>query len=430
MKVFKSWEKKWKKGDRIGKGGQGLTYFAFEKNTGSTYAIKFLKEQKVIDRRERMFIEVSALKILNHPKIPKLIDSNEDKYNNKEHDLFLVSEFIPGPTLEEFITSNGIMSLEQAIDFTTKVSLIVEHCHSKGIIHRDIKPDNIILRDGDLLDPYLIDFGLSFNEEFSLQKSDTPSWQHIGNRFLSLPELRVSEGNKRDFRSDVTMVCGIFLFCLTGIHPTDLIDEKITKPHRRNKEKNCINKLKDYKIASINNFFDIAFNQAINERWQTIKSVIIILNDILNMKPERESENDITKKLDIFKAKLESRLDYKQLNQIRLVLSKCNSIVNYSATEVINKLKPTEFETIQTGYNLDVTKQVFTNQFGIKTTFSDEVIFFPKFSCYSNGSEFVFESLESNKRTELSRFQLYEDFDWIALQQKVIEYYVDGITSK
>ncbi len=430
MAVFKTWETKWKKGDRIGKGGQGLTYFASDINTGSTYAIKFLKEQKVLERRERMFIEVSALKILSHPNIPKLIDSNEDKFKDEDHELFVVSEFIPGPTLEEFISSNGIMSLEQAINFTIKLAEIIEYCHSKGIIHRDIKPDNIILRNGDSLDPFLIDFGLSFNEEISLQKDDTPSWQHIGNRFLSLPELRVSEGNKRDFRSDVTMVCGIFLFCLTGIHPTDLIDEKITKPHRRNKEKSYIDKLTDFKIASINNFFDIAFNQGINDRWQTIKSVIITLSDIQNMKPEPDSEQDITQKLQAFKSKLESRLDYKQLEQIRLVLSKCNSVVKYAAQEVINKLKPTEFGTIQTGYNLDVPKQLYTNQLGIKTPYSDEVTFYPKFSCYSNGSEFVFESVESSKRTELARFQLNEEFDWIALQQKVIEYYVDGITSK
>lgn len=430
MAIYRTWESKWKKGNQIGKGGQGLTYFASDLITGETYAIKFLKEHKVLERRERMFIEVSALKILSYPNIPKLIDSNEDKFKDYEHELFLVSEFIPGPTLEEFITSNGTMSLEQAIDFTTKLSEIIEYCHSKGIIHRDIKPDNIILRNGDSLDPFLIDFGLSFNEDFSLQKDDTPSWQHIGNRFLSLPELRVSEGNKRDFRSDVTMVCAIFLFCLTGIHPTDLIDEKITKPHRRIKEKGYIDKLPEYKIASINNFFDIAFNQGINDRWQTIKSVIITLTDILNMKPESDNEQDITQKLDAYKVKLESRLDFKQLEQIRLLLSKCYSVINFAAKEVISKLKPTEFGTIQTGYNLDVTKQVFTYQLGIKTPYSVEAAFYPKFSCYSNGSEFVFESIESSKRTELARFQLNEEFDWIALQQKVIEYYVDGITSK
>jgi eukaryotic-like serine/threonine-protein kinase len=430
MSKNKTWEEKWEKGDRIGKGGQGLTYFAHEISSESTFAIKFLKEQKVSERRERMFIEVSALKILNHPSIPKHVDSNEEYFKDDRHELYLVSEYIAGPTLEEFISTNGVMPLEDAIRFTKKLAEIIKYCHEKGVIHRDIKPDNIILRNGELNNPFLIDFGLSFNEELSTEKGNTPSWQHLGNRFLSLPELRVSEGNKRDFRSDVTMVCGIFLFCLTSIHPTDLIDEKITKPHRRLKEKSVIDKLTDYKIPAINNFFDIAFNQGINDRWQTINSVIIALNDIEYMKPEPESQKDINQKLESFKEKLESRIDYKQLEQIRLVLSKCNSIVNYSAQEVIRKLMPTEFGTIQTGHSLDVTKQTFTNQLGLKTPYSDEIIFYPQFSCYSTGSEFVFEALESGKRSELARFQLNEEFDWIALQQKVIEYYVDGITSK
>ena len=428
--MIKSWETRWNRGDRIGKGGQGVTYFASDKNTGETFAIKFLKEQKELERRERMFIEVSALKILNHTSIPRLIDSNEENFKDEQYELFLVSEFVPGPTLEEFINLNGIMPLEQAISFTIKLSEIIKYCHSKGVIHRDIKPDNIILKGGYLEYPFLIDFGLSFNEDISIQKGETPSWQHLGNRFLSLPELRVSEGNKRDFRSDVTMVCGIFLFCLTGIHPTDLIDEKITKPHRRIKEKSFIDDLTDYKIPSINNFFDIAFNQGINDRWQTIESVINTLNDILNMKSEPENDKDVNQKLEAYKTKLESRLDYKQLEHIRQVLSKCKTVVDNAVKEVINKLKPTVFGSSQTGYSLDVTKQIFTNQIGLQAPYSNEIIFYPKFSCYSNGSEFIFESLESGKRTELARFQLNEEFDWISLQSKIIEYYVDGIISK
>lgn len=415
----------------IGKGGQGLTYFANDiSEPEKKYVIKFLKEQKNKERRERMFLEVSALKVLIHPNIPKLIDSNEDKYQEINHDLYLVADYIPGPTLQEYIDINGSMSLELAIEFSIFLAEIIEFCHKKGVVHRDIKPDNILLRDGDLKSPYLIDFGLSFNIDLSEQKDSTPSWQHIGNRFLSLPELRVSEGNKRDYRSDVTMLSGILFFCISGIHPTDLIDEKLSKPHRREKAKAIFDTLEHDKTTSLNKFFDIGFNQGINDRWQSIEAVRIYLKEILNMKPEEESEKDINEKLDLFKANIESRLDYKQLEKIRLIFSEFNNIVNYSAKFVIDKLKPAEFHTIQTGMINDLPKQIFSNQLGIKNPYSEEIMFYPKFSSYLNGSEFVFEAEESNIRTELARFQLNEAFDWKSLQNKVIEYYVNGITKR
>lgn len=431
MASIKTWENKWKKGDLIGKGGQGFTYFANDiASSRQNYAIKFLKEQKDKERRERMFLEVSALQVLIHPNIPRLIDSNEDKYQEIDHDLYLVTDYIPGPTLQEYIDQNGLMSLDLALKFSIFLAEIIEFCHKKGFIHRDIKPDNILIKNGNIKDTYLIDFGLSFNIDLSEQKDSTPSWQHIGNRFLSLPELRVSEGNKRDYRSDVTMLSGILFFCMTGIHPTDLIDEKLSKPHRREKAKVILETLEQHKISSLNKFFDIGFNQGINDRWQSIEAVKIYLTDILNMKPEEESEKDINEKLDSFKANIESRLDYKQLEQIRLAFSKCNSMIDYSAKFVIDKLKPAELHTIQTGMINDLPKQIFSNQLGIKNPYSEELIFYPKFTSYLNGSEFVFEAEESNVRTELARFQLNEDFDWRTLQDKVTEYYVNGITKK
>jgi serine/threonine-protein kinase len=430
MALVNTWKEQWEKGGRIGKGGQGLTFFVTHKESGEQFAIKFLKEQGILERRERMYVEVSSLKILNHPNIPKLIDSNESTFKDITHKLYMVSEYIPGITLQDHIDANGIMNLEDAISFTIKLSEIIKYCHSKGFIHRDIKPDNIILKNNEIINPFLIDFGLSFNENISLEKADTPSWQHIGNRFLSLPELRVSEGNKRDFRSDATMICGILFFCLTGIHPTDLVDENMAKPHRREKGRNIIDTLPEYKIASVNNFFDIAFNQAINNRWQTAEIIITTLKEILNMKPADETNKDINQKLEEFKAKLEKRLDFKHLDEIGLVFKNCDDIVNRAAKEVINRLKPVKFGTSQTGYSLNVSKQVYTNQLGLTAPYSNDIIFYPRFSCYSNGSEFIFDAIESGQRTELSRFQLNEDINWEKLFDAVTEYYINGVASK
>ena len=430
MALINLWKNTWEKGNRIGKGGQGLTHFAIHKESQEFYVIKFLKEQGSKERRERMFSEVTTLKILDHPNIPKLIDSNEHLFNDSNYELYMVTEYIPGETLQKYIESRGTMTLQEAISFTIKLSEVVKYCHLKGSVHRDIKPDNIILKDNDIDYPFLIDFGLSFNEDIPFEEDVTPSWQHLGNRFLSLPELRVSEGNKRDFRSDVTMVCGIFLFCLTVIHPTDLVDENLAKPHRREKSKKVIEKLPTYQIPSINYFFDIGFNQGINNRWQTIESIIINLNDILVMKNKDKSEQDIQERLEEHKALLEARLDYKHLDKIQNIFSKCDETIRRAAKVVINRLLPIRFVTIQTGHSSNVTKQVFTTQIGLKSQYSDEILFYPKFSCYSNGSEFVFDSVESKNRVELARFQINEEINWDKLADKIVEYYIIGITSK
>ncbi len=429
MAMIKDWESRWKKGDSIGGGGQGNTYYAYEIGTHDTYAIKFLKSPKDKERRERMFIEVSCLQILSHENIPKLIDDNKDMYRDESHELYFVSDYIPGGTLQDYVDTNGTLSLEQSLLFTASICEIVSYCHSKEVYHRDLKPDNIIIKDGDLSQPYLIDFGLSFNNTLSSEKGDTPSWQHIGNRFLSLPELRVSESNKRDPRSDVTMICGIFFFCLTGIHPTDLIDEKEAKPHRREKAKSIIEGKANFKLDSINHFFDIGFNQGINNRWQSINAISLAINDIFNMKPDLTSTKDVNEKLESFKRKMESRTDYQQLDQIHTMLSECSNSINKAVEEVRRKLGYSKYGTTQTGYNLSVSKQVFHNQIGIKSFYSDEVLFFPKFSFYSNGSEFVLDAEEKGKRTELARLQLHEQIDWGNLQTKVVEYYVNGITA-
>ena len=87
----------------------------------------------------------------------------------------------------------------------------MEFYHASGVGHRDIKPDNIILRSGICASPVLIDFGLTFNvhdEEEDL----TPDWQQVGNKFLSLPEHAMFSQNKRDLRSDLTSCVGLLYF--------------------------------------------------------------------------------------------------------------------------------------------------------------------------------------------------------------------------
>jgi eukaryotic-like serine/threonine-protein kinase len=421
---------KWTKGERLGKGGQGLTYFSEPiPKDGNVYALKLLKEQRNQERRDRMFIEVTATQILEHPNIPQFIDSNAHEYKNNEVDLYLVSEYINGPTLQEFITQNGGLSLADSITLNLRLIEIITYCHLKGFFHRDIKPDNIIISGNNIENPFLIDFGLSFNEEIS--KNETPSWQHIGNRFLSLPELRVSEGNKKDRRSDVTMFCGVFLFCLTGVHPTDLLDETQTKPHRRSKSKAILQKIDKVKLEALNRFFDIAFNVGINDRWQSAEAVRKALLDLQKIKSSDEmEESDTSNKLEAFKKSISDRQDYRHLENLKSIFEKCNKTISQACQSVIAELKSENFGSIQGGFNINMSKQVFTNGIGITHPYHGHLNFYPRFTCYTNGSELVLEASENGNKNEFLRHPLNEEIDWSSLEESLRTFYINGITSK
>lgn len=149
----------------------------------------------------------------------------------------------------------------------------LEYCHSNEIVHRDIKPNNIILRDNRLDEPFLVDFGLSFNKsEDDVLRTDTAG--ELGNRFLRLPELSANSAVKRDPRSDVTFCAAILLFCLTAVVPGLLIDHESMRPHQRG---DCLELLAraidDDGRRRLLYIFDTAFELNPVNRWQSASAL-------------------------------------------------------------------------------------------------------------------------------------------------------------
>jgi serine/threonine protein kinase len=137
---------------KLESGGQGFAKIVKRKGGADDkhYFLKVLKEQQKMERRKRMHREVCAYETLAHPGIPRLIESNSDQFDNTAYDLYLVTDFVPGVTLAQHLNKNGPLQLNDAIAVTLKILSIVEHCHSEQCFHRDIKPDNIILKDASL----------------------------------------------------------------------------------------------------------------------------------------------------------------------------------------------------------------------------------------------------------------------------------------
>jgi serine/threonine protein kinase len=148
----------------LGKGGFGVTYLAEDQERFNELCVlkEFQPDAKgdgaLKKSKELFYREAAVLYQIDHPQIPKFRASFEQ---NKR--LFLVQDFAEGHTyaslLADRLEIGQTFSEAEAIEFLLQMLPVLEHIHSKGIIHRDIAPDNIILRDRDRL-PVLIDFGV------------------------------------------------------------------------------------------------------------------------------------------------------------------------------------------------------------------------------------------------------------------------------
>lgn len=156
-----NFEARWEKEKAMGGGGQAHAYRATSKSEPEKKAfLKVLKEHTNPERRRRMFREAAALATYSHPRIPRLLESNAQLYADSSAQLYLVTDLVPGKDLSS--RSGKPFSFDEALRIVDQLSDVVEYCHERGGIHRDIKPDNVILRDGNA-DVVLVDFGLTFN---------------------------------------------------------------------------------------------------------------------------------------------------------------------------------------------------------------------------------------------------------------------------
>lgn len=195
----------------IGIGGMAHVYKAIDLMEDKIVAVKILKNEYAESEEflRRFRNESKAIAVLAHPNIVKIFDVGfSDEIN------FIVMEYIDGITLKEFMEQQHILRWKDALFFITQILRGLQHAHDRGIVHRDIKPQNIMLfPDGTIK---VMDFGIA---RFSRIDGKTISDKTIGSVHYISPEQ--ARGDLTDERSDLYSVGVMIYEMVTGQKPFD-----------------------------------------------------------------------------------------------------------------------------------------------------------------------------------------------------------------
>lgn len=195
----------------IGEGGMADVYKAIDVVDKKTIAVKILKKEFAESEEflRRFRNESKAISVLSHPNIVKIYD-----VGFSEKIQYIVMEYIDGITLKEYIENERVLSWKDAVHFVTQILRALQHAHERGIVHRDIKPQNIMMfTDGTIK---VMDFGIA---KFAREEGKTATDQAIGTVHYISPEQ--ARGDVTDAKSDLYSV-GVMLYeMLTGQKPFD-----------------------------------------------------------------------------------------------------------------------------------------------------------------------------------------------------------------
>ncbi len=300
--------------ETIGEGGMAIVFRALDHRLNRYVAVKIMREEMAEDEefRRRFCAESHAVAMLSNPNIVSVYDvSHSDERE------YIVMELISGITLKQYMDKKGALDWKEVVHFTKQITRALSHAHERGIIHRDIKPQNImLLRDGTLK---VADFGIAALENEVYENNG----QTIGSIHYIAPEQ--ARGNSPDARSDIYSLGVVMYEMLSGRLPYtgDTLAEIAVKHMNANPEP--LHDLFPSIPPELEAITLKAMSANLDERYQTAAELLAALDEFtrsamkqeLPMEPEEEtpvkpvvSYGDLTKSSYNIRRKKASRVSF------------------------------------------------------------------------------------------------------------------------
>lgn len=300
----------------IGVGGMAVVYKAYDTIDDKIVAVKILKEEFLANEefRRKFKNESKAIAILNHPNIVKVYDVSFG-----ERIQYIVMEYIDGITLKEYINNQGYIRWKEAVHFEMQILQALQHAHDKGIIHRDIKPQNIILlQNGNIK---VTDFGIA---RFARSDTKTMTNGAIGSVHYISPEQ--ARGDYTDERADLYSAGVVLYEMITGKVPFNADSAVSIAIMQLQKEAQLPSKINTSIPVGLEQITMHAMQKNPRERYQSAAEMLMDLKEIVenpntvfgyrynagdayNPDEDRTDPNDETKLVDLLEREEELEAD-------------------------------------------------------------------------------------------------------------------------
>jgi serine/threonine protein kinase len=202
----------------VGEGGMGRVYRARHQRMSRLFAVKVLFGDHAADTkmRQRLAREAEAASRLSHPNVISVVDFGETEAGL----LYLVMDYIDGPTLAQVVEREAPLQRERVIRIARDCARGLAHAHSKGLIHRDFKADNVLItEDSGEEVAKIVDFGIAMLNEPSKSRKLTTEGMVLGTPAVMAPEQAV--GEKVDHRTDLFSLGIVMYEMMAGVLPFD-----------------------------------------------------------------------------------------------------------------------------------------------------------------------------------------------------------------